>query len=256
MRTDSPAEDLSHQLPSQSVRTVATLVLFVHLFAVAAAMISNPQDMMRSQLLSKLGGVPFLAAYTRLLWMAGAYDFYYTYYHVAPDSPDFLAVRGAEHEFEVELTYADGRSETVRIPEVGKKPHLRFERERNLVDGATFTIGQQGAESFVPAGIAQHMLLNTNAQTVNVRLVRWTPLTMPLVRSTDPRERDPHDARYRKVVYTGIAQMRNGKPSFQKLETVEQSAPTTSAPAPSTAAPPPSTAAPPPRRPAQGPAPR
>ena len=81
--------------------------------------------------------------------MAGLYDFYYTYYSAkGPNSldaaPEFLAIRGSEHQFEADLTYADGRTETVRLPEPGLFPTPR-PSEKEPRKNAAPTIGQQSA---------------------------------------------------------------------------------------------------------------
>src|SRR5688500_11916297 len=106
MKSNPSDDPAAGRLPSQTVRTVVSLLLFVHLFALLAAMLSNPQDAMASRLLFKLGNVRFLSGYTEALWMESAYDFFYTY-----GNNEFVAALGTDHRMEAELTLAGGETQ-------------------------------------------------------------------------------------------------------------------------------------------------
>jgi hypothetical protein len=227
-----------------------SLLLFAHLFALLAAVLSNPADGMASRLFFKLGNVRFLSGYTEALWMESAYDFFYTY-----GNNDFVLALSTDHRMEAELTLAGGDKRTISIPDVGRFPRVRYQRYKNLCNNAARTIGQQGAESFVPAAVLESLMRSTDAVSGTIRTKRRLMQTMDLVTSSDSKARDPDDARYWRVVYSGYGQLRSGRSgpfTYSKLEDsgttapVGGAAPATSAPSPSSAAPPPSTAAPPP----------
>jgi hypothetical protein len=254
------ADPIPDRLPSQGVRTLVSLLLFAHLFALLAAMLSNPQDRMSSRLLNKLGNVPFLSAYTEALWMESAYDFFYTY-----GNNEFVIALGTDHQIEADLSFADGRTETLHIPDDSRFPRLSYQRVQNMCNNAARMVGQQGAEAIVPAAVAEGILRATGADAVTLRLKRRLMQTMDLVSSSSSAARNPYDRRYAQVIYTGYAQMRNGRVDYRKLEDAggasttrgaggtapasSTAPPSSSAPPPSSAAPPPSSAAPPPRRP-------
>ncbi len=250
-------EPATDRLPSQTVRTVATLLLFVHLFALLAAVASNPQDGMASRLLARLGNVRFLSAYTEALWMESAYDFFYTYFHTFGNN-EFVLALSTDHQFEAELTFADGRTEAVHIPDDSRFPRMRDQRYKNLGNAAARYVGQQGAESLVPAALAESLLRSAGAETVKLSLKRRTLQTMDAVNSSSASSRDPYDPRYSRVIYTGFAQLRNGRVDYRKVEDAGGAAPgggtsgatppASSAPPPTSTAPPPATTAPPPSR--------
>lgn len=239
MKTKSVVPANAQTLPSQSVRTVVSLLLLGHLFALAAAMLSNPQDNMASLLLMKLGNVRFLSAYTEALWMESAYDFVYTY-----GNNEFIIALGSDHQIEANLTLPGGETKTIRIPEVGRQSGLRKQRQKNLANNSARTVGQQGAESLVPAALLESLMRETGAESGVIRTKRHLMQTMDLVMSTDPKTRDPNADRYWQVIYTGHGQLHDGRFSYQKVEDAGATAPASGAAAPSPGAP--ATSAPPP----------
>jgi hypothetical protein len=259
MKSAQTIEPDTDRLPSQTVRTVVSLLVFVHLFALLAAVLSNPQDGMASRLLFKLGNVRFLSGYTEALWMESAYDFFHTY-----GNNDFVIALGTDHRLEADLTLANGETRTVSVPEVGRFPGVRYQHYKNLCNNSARTVGQQGAESLVPAAVLERLMRSHEATAGTIRMKRHLLQTMDQVSSSDSKTRDPNDARYWRVIYSGYGTLRNGRFTYQKLEDAgttapvggasaaapAASAPASSAPPPSTTAPPPSTAAPPPARPA------
>jgi hypothetical protein len=252
MKPATNPDPAAGRLPSQTVRTVVSLLLFVHLFALLAAMLSNPQDGMASRLLIRLGNVRFLSAYTETLWMESAYDFFYTY-----GSNEFVIALGTDHQIEADLTFPGGEVQTLQIPDERRFPRQRYQRMKNLCNNAARVVGQQGVESMIPAPLAESLLKSTGAESVTLRLKRRLMQTMDLVSSSSSAARDPYDDRYSRVIYTGYAQMRNGRPDYRKLEDAGgpvpaggvsgPAPPASTAPPPSTTAPPPATTAPPSR---------
>jgi hypothetical protein len=246
--TSDQHEPAAEPLPSQTVRTVASLLLFAHLFALLAAMLSTPLDMMTSRLLLSLGGVRFLSAYTEALWMESAYDFFYTY-----GNPEFVLALSTDHWMEAELVFADGRTQTLRIPDEHRFPRQRYQRYKNLCNNAARVVGRQGVESLAPAAVATGLLQSTGAESVTLRLKRRLMQTMDQVTSSSSSARDPYDRRYEQTIYTGFARKLPGRPEpdYRKLEEAGETAPTGGSPPsssapPATAAPPPVTTAPPP----------
>jgi hypothetical protein len=206
-------------LPSQGFRTVVSLLLFVHLFCLGVAMLSNPRDAMASQLLFKLGRVRLLSAYLEVLWMDMSYDYFHTY-----GPMEFVAPLGTDHLAEAELKFADGTTQTLVSPESRAFP-LRFRRYQNLWNNAARTIGQQSTESVLPAMITESLLKRTGAESVTLRIKRHLPMGMDQARSTETKARDPFDPRYYQTLYTGYGQLSNGKPVFQKLQAAGDVAP-------------------------------
>lgn len=261
MKSETPVSANPERLPSQSVRTVVSLFLLGHLFALAVAVVSNPQDNMTSLLFMKLGSLRFLSAYTEALWMESAYDFVYTY-----GNNEFVIALGSDHQIEADLTLPGGETRTIRIPDASQNSGLRYQRQKNLANNSARTVGQQGAESLVPAGLLESLMRETGAESGVIRTRRRLMQTMDLVMSTDPKTRDPNADRYWQVIYTGHGQLHDGRFSYQKVEdagttapaggagATSSGAPATSAPPPAgprpgtSSLPPPSTAAPPPQR--------
>lgn len=237
------AEQTPPALPSQTFRTVVSLLLFVHLFALGVAMLSNPRDGMASRLLYRLGQVRLLSSYLEVLWMDMSYDYFHTYGPL-----EFVAPLGTDHLAEIELKYADGRSETLNSPADGLFPPQRKRRYMNLWNNAARTVGQQAAESLLPATIAKSLLTQTGAQSATIKIKRHNPQGMDQARSTDVKARNPMDPSYYQLLYTGYGQLKNGQFAFQKVEDAGGSAPATGSAAPATASPAgaPAAAAPPP----------
>ena len=221
-------------LPSQGLRTVLSLLLFVHLFALSVALLSNPRDGMTSPLLNKLGGMRLLSGYLQMLWMDMSYDYFHTYGPL-----EFVAPLGTDHVAEVELKFADGSTRTLHSPAANLFPRQRYLRYKSLWNNAARTVGQQGAESMLPAMVLESLLRQTGAESATLTLKRHLPMSMDRAQSNEPKDRDPFDDRYYQTLYTGYGQMRNGRFTFQKLEDAGDSAPAAAGAAPAAAAPPP-----------------
>ena len=228
-------------LPSQGVRTVLSLLLFVHLFALAVALLSNPRDGMASPLLYKLGGMRLLSGYLQVIWMDMSYDYFHTYGPL-----EFVAPLGTDHVADVELKFADGSTNTLHSPVGELFPRQRYLRYKNLWNNAARTVGQQGAESMLPAMIVESVLRQSGAESATLTLKRHLPMSMERAQSTYPKDRDPFDARFYQTLFTGYGQLRNGRFTFQKLEDAGDSAPAAGQGAAAGAAP--AAAAPPPER--------
>jgi hypothetical protein len=226
----SDAAPLEPQLPSQKFRTVASLLLFIHLFALAIALVSNPRDGMASPLLFRLGSVRFLNAYLQTLWMDLGYDYFHTY-----GNNEFVASISSDHAAEIELKLADGSTRTIVSPDP-QLPGYRAMRYQNLWNSAGSTVGTTGAESLLPALIAERLLRENEATMATIRIKRHVPVTVDRASSSAAR-RDANDIASFRTVYTGVGQLRNDQFTFQKLESAGDSAPAAGAPV-STAAPP------------------
>jgi hypothetical protein len=214
---------------SQGVRTILSLVLFVHLFALGVAMLSNPRDGMTSPLLLRLGGIRFLSGYLQLLWMDLGYDYFHTYGY-----NEFVASISSDHQAEIELKMADGSTQTIVSPPVDL-PAFRARRYTNLWNSAGRTVGESGVESVLPDMVAESLLRQRGAEMATIRIQRRLPLT---IEQAGSRGRQPADAP--RTVYTGVGQMKSGQFIYQKLESTGDTAPAAGSPAsaPASSAPP------------------
>jgi len=123
-----PEEKIS--LPSETFRTVVSLLIFVHLFAVGVAMLTgNPNG--NSTLLSNVKmRTPGLEPYVWQLWLDHGYD--YNFMGFMPMFEDTASMDWPYH-LEATLNYGPGRSpEVVELPEPGIAVADRRERWQQL----------------------------------------------------------------------------------------------------------------------------
>jgi hypothetical protein len=228
--------DADPQLPSQAFRTIISELLFVHLFALGVAMLSNPRDGMASPLLLRLGGIRFLSSYLQLVWMDLGYDYFHSY-----GNNEFVAAISSNHQAEIELKMPDGSTQTVLSPAAGL-PSFRAQRYTNLWNSAGRFVGQSGVESFVPDMVVESLLRQYGAVSATIRIQRRVPITIEQAqRQSAPAEGSLTTA------YTGVGTLKNGQFLYQKLEATGDTAPAVGAAATS-----PPAGAPAARRPPDG----
>ncbi len=227
----TPAESTGHdqQLPSGSFRTVASFLIFVHLFALGVVVSSNwgPQSE-PSQLRRDVRGKLWpLTAYMQLLHMDTGYNFYYTY-------GDVLDV---DHLLFADLSEAqsDEARGQIRLPEKGLWPGLRRRRFLRLNLAVASQVENQAVESLFPTAAADYLLDRYGAEQA---LLRYQALLLQRpedVGSSDPAAADPYDPGKLRTVYEARAWLDNGEVQLLKTTIVEgqddNTAPAVSAPA-------------------------
>ncbi len=222
-----PVEEES-RYPSVGVRTVVSLALFIHLFALGVALMAN-RPVLSSPLERQLKTVPFLSQYLQLLWMDLSYDYHQTNGMVPDDNGQRMTISPAmdfDHRLEIELTTENG-TETVVIPQA-KFPRQRYVREQRLADEVIRRVGDQNNEARMPAAITRYWMEKTGASKALFRCIEQMPVAPEVLRqrTDDLGSQDPNDERYFSVVFEGTAQLRKGNFVFSKVESTRDAAPT------------------------------
>jgi len=227
MKHDS-APDQQHgqpmdQWPSQGVRTVASLLLFVHLFALAIAITSRATTVNTefgpagSELLARMRDVPVLMQYLQLLELDESYNNAWT-----QGGP-----LDSGHTIEVDLEFADPGADalTIRIPEDRLWPPMRNGRHRSLALTATALVGSDERENILPQAIAEKLIVEHGATGGTIRLRRHFPQSPTEAASLDEAVSDPLNDRYYETVYEARILVSDGDVSLLKSESPGTSAP-------------------------------
>lgn len=230
-RTDFPSPnvvppvcdaDSDVPLPSQGVRTIVTLLLFVHLSALAIAVLVN-FGTYRSALRNQLGEVPGIRSYLHGMHMDTAYN----YQFVLGLQEDW------DHTCEILLEtpegfqgQADEIAALESLPLIPEGTWLGMRRRRYLMLGlhTALNLGDDGRESLLPTALANGML-HRHGVTDGVHRFRCRnlmPLTMNNMSSADSEQRDPYNPQlYADVYQADLLPSRNGwNPS--KVESLGQ----------------------------------
>ncbi len=211
------------RFPSPGVRTAASLLLFVHLFAVVIAMTSRATTVdtefgpAGSELLARMRRVPFLMAYLQLLELDESYNFAWT----QGDPLD------AVHSIEVELEFDDPNVEqlVIRIPQDRLRPPLRNDRHHNLALTAAALVGRDDRENILPQAVAENFVREHGATGGTIRIRRHFPQSPPEAASLDEAVADPFNDRYYATPYEARILVTDGVVSLLKSESPGTSAP-------------------------------
>jgi hypothetical protein len=202
---DSAASPEPPGMPSQTVRSIVSLLLFIHLFAVGLA-IATDTDSGPSKLLRDIKErTPGLDNYLRQFALDRGYD-----YHLMNNEPlDF------DHHLEATIYFADGKTKTMIFPPPGIWPGERRQRYAQmawkmdmfsvLANSLDPSVAENGArgKSLLPGSIGGALLrryASEGAQRVAVKCVCHLGVSPEQVRRGDPKEKDPNDAQYFKTV--------------------------------------------------------
>lgn len=236
----------SAQLPEPLVRTVVSLLLIFHLFALSvAALSSSGNEEATSPLAIGLRRIP--ALYLQLLDMDVNYKFYLTYGEVFD----------VDQQVEVDLTLPDGSTRQELLPQPGLWPRVREQRYQTLAARVGSAIGNDATEPLLPQTLSGALMAPVDAPKATFRLRAHRLLNMDNVQSPDMSVADPYNARLYLTLYEAQV-VRNDVGLVSLVKTSDDDAvfggatgtPSTTAPPPSTTAPPPSTTAPPANAPA------
>jgi len=224
MKHDSTLDEPpAAQWPSQGVRTVVSLLLFVHLFALAIAMTSRATTVETefgpagSELLSRMRDVPFLMRYLQFLELDESYNNAWT--QGGPLDSD--------HAIEVVLEFKDPRADqlTIRIPADRLWPPLREERYRSLALTAAALVGNSQRENILPQAIAEKLVGEHGATGGTIRIRRHFPQSPQEAASLDDAVADPNSDRYYETVYEARILVNDGDVSLLKSESPGTAAP-------------------------------
>lgn len=157
-RAVPPAEA---QGPSDSVRSLVSFLLFLHLFAIGVGVLSRATE--GAPLETRLRDVPGVLPYIGLLGI----DWPYTYFLMGPlhtGQPDY------DFRMELELKLADGTTKTIWLPDSEQMSRARRHRYQHLVSTAVTLLQAPTFESRLPEGIARDLVRVEGATGGTIRI--------------------------------------------------------------------------------------
>lgn len=207
------------RLPSEAVRTVVSLLLFVHLFVLVAGILSQevPSGLERGidEALGKLG----LRQYRQALSMDLPYSYYFT--------------RGVDAGGELDIDYAltadikeqDGQNVAVELPAADMWPHQRFHRYQRLAQRVAEYAGEDAPDSdnleLLLSSVAGALLRSHDARSMDLRCRgQLTPPSME-----DYRPGDPASIPGTRDAYDGHAFLSGERVELLKKESARDTAP-------------------------------
>ena len=209
--------------PSQGLRTIASLLIFIHLFALATAMTSRATTVdtefgtADSAILSRMRDVPLMMDYLQLLEMDESYS--YTWTQGGPmDSASRI-------ELELDVKGANGEPLTLTIPEAQYWPPLRDQRHRTLAGTAATLVGNEGLENIIPQALAERFVAEHGAKSGTIRIIRHYPQSPAEAASLDEIIADPQSDRYFETIYEARVLVNDGNVSLLKSESPGTAAP-------------------------------
>lgn len=220
---DSRSTAEEQRWPSQGLRTFASLLIFIHLFAVATAMTSRATTVdtefgtAGSELFSRMRDVPLMMDYLQLLEMDESYNYAWT-----QGGPMDSATR-----IEVELEPDDNSSEplVVNIPEAQFWPPLRAQRHNRLSGIAAALVGNENLENVIPQALAERFVADNGAKSGTIRIIRHYPQSPLEASSLDETVSNPESDRYYETIYEARVLVNDGNVSLLKSESPGTAAP-------------------------------
>ena len=182
--SDSASNDKAAPLPADWARTLVSFLIFVHLFALVVAVISNWNP---SPLALRLRRVPLVKPYLEYLAMDQSYVPLYGF--------TFGMTEDTDNTVEVELKLADGSERSFTLPQAGISPRERWRRDARLAETAADLTGEQyrDLQSVVPQAIAAYFVKEHGAKGGTIRCRRHFQQPIESLSSSNPAERDPFD---------------------------------------------------------------
>ncbi len=216
-------------LPSELVRSVITLVVFIHLFILFSGAFARTR--VSSDLFRGLHNVPGFTKYLGLLHM-GSYSFHLTYNgtldqdyncEVVLDWRDGLAVDSDEYRALRKLKLYD---------EQGIFPPTRRRRYQMLAYSVAANVGADSAvESQLPLAISRRLLAEQNiTQSTPPRRHRFRSRRQSIrvpefFRPEQPQVEDPYDESYYSDVYQADVTFFQGQANINKVSQSRETAP-------------------------------
>lgn len=216
------------QLPSESVRGFVSLLLLIHLFAVAVGLLAYTSA---SPLERRM--VRTMSPYLRTL----NFDLTHVYpavarlhlTHAAPTDVDFTITGTAR--------LPDGKTVDWKLPRSGLIPAIRSQRDQylaNTVGGLTDRESEE-LEAILPRAMAAAELRRSNARSGSIKVTAHYLPELEDLGGTDASRRNPDDPSYFRDVYDADALLGPGGIDLLKKAAKGEVAPLTGA---STATPP------------------
>ncbi|HVA48669.1 MAG TPA: hypothetical protein VNH11_20045 [Pirellulales bacterium] len=215
--SDVAATEKEASLPAEWKRTLVSFLIFLHLFALGVAVLSNWNP---SPLALRLRRVPFVKPYLEYLALDQSYVPLYGLTFGMTEDTDVVA--------EVDLKLSDGSEQSFSLPASTLAPRQRWRRDARLAETAADLTGEnfRAVESLLPQAIASHFVAEHGAKGGTLRLRRHfqQPITAPS--SSDAGERDPYDkSRYYSQVYEARIIVVGGQVQLLKSEAAAEVAP-------------------------------
>jgi hypothetical protein len=208
----APRTNDQSQLPTPGVRTLITFLLFVHLFMLFAAIVSNEAP---SELEQRLRNVPGLRPYVQLLAMDLPYTYHLTYGPTdGPPGETFDA--DARHWIEVELNLPGGKQQKVELPAAGSAAGQMQRRYTNLARRACGLAESTTYASMIPFAVSSALVHQTGATGGTVRLWQQKLPARPPYRTVAEQPR---------ALFEAAILVSGGKIQLFKKESATDSAP-------------------------------
>jgi hypothetical protein len=211
-------------MPSEPVRTIVTLLLFIHLFAVGLAIMTSSESGASALLRDIKERTPLLEPYLTQLWLDRGYD----YYLMNDQNWDF--------QLEATVKFADGH---VEGPMVFPDPNLWSGERRQRYQQLAGFMGNYIARASAPEASAldgeRKLLLpeaigggllrqNPNAETASLKCIFHRGISREELRSENPKDRDPYGPQYFMAVGDMTIVLDRGRPTvFENMPAVEVS---------------------------------
>lgn len=179
-----PAKPDELALPADWLRTTISFLLFLHLFALAVAVVSNWNP---SSLALRLRNVPLVKPYLEYLAMDQSYVPLYGF--------TFGMTEDTDNTVEVDLKLADGSERQFVLPESDLAPRQRWRRDLRLAETTADLTGEsyRNVESILPQAIAAHFVAKYSGKGGTIRCRRHFQQPMEALTSSVDSERDPYD---------------------------------------------------------------
>lgn len=213
--------EASPPLPSETVRTVVSLLLFMQLFAIEAVLsfwATRPQlssEFERETFAARLHNVAFLTAHMQYLFQ----DLGYSYFLTQADQLD------VDHQLLFDLKRKDGTTSQVQLPQPGLWPGIRRQRMQMLANLAGQRVGEDGTESVLPRLAANYFANRDQASSGTVRLRAHLLIPPENVAGADTALADPFNAAYYRTPYEAQILVRGGQVSLLKNTAAGETAP-------------------------------
>jgi hypothetical protein len=210
-------------MPSEGVRTVVSLLLFIHLFVVSLAIMTS-SDSGGAEFLRDMKEKTGLDSYLTQLWLDRGYD----YYLMNDQNWDF--------RLEATVRYADGHSDaTIVLPEPDLSPNERRQRYQQLAGLVAQNIARATSpdareidverKSLLPQAIGGGLLRqHPDAKSVSLRCIFHRGISREELRSENPKDNDPYNPQYFTTSSDLSIVMDHGSPTvFENLTPLEVS---------------------------------
>jgi hypothetical protein len=223
LANNDPSESASSPgIPSEGIRTIVSLLLFVHMFVVVLAVLTS-SDSGSAEFLRDMKEKTGLDSYLTQFWLDRGYD----YYLMNDQNWDF--------RLEATVHYADGHADDpILLPEPNLSPERRQRYQQlaglvaqNIARAASPDAREIDAErkSLLPQSIGGALLQqHPGAETVGVKCIFHRGISREELRSENLKDNDPFNPQYFTTSSDLSIVMDHGTPTvFENLTPLEVS---------------------------------